>query len=51
MKIGFDIAREARELLFGGYAAFGAFALLQNLLSFFLILPEVRLGGLGFDFG
>ena len=46
MKIGFDIAREARELFVGGDAAFRSFALLQDLLSLFLILPEIRGAGL-----
>ena len=51
MKIGFDVARDARELFVGGDAAFGRFALLKNLLRLFLILPEVGLGGFDFEFG
>jgi uncharacterized membrane protein len=51
MQISLDIAGDARELLVGGDAIFGAFALLQNLLGFFLILPEVGLGADRFEFG
>jgi hypothetical protein len=51
VQIRFDVARYARELLVGAYAPFGAFALLQDLLRFFLILPEVRLGAAFFEFG
>jgi hypothetical protein len=51
MEIGFDIAGDSREFLFGGYAAFGNPAFLKNALGLFLILPEIRLRGLGFKFG
>jgi hypothetical protein len=51
VQVRFDVARNAGELLVGAYAAFGAFALLHDLLSFFLILPKVRLGAAFFEFG
>jgi hypothetical protein len=51
MHIRLDVARNAGELFVGGNAIFGAFALLQNLLGFFLILPEARLRAEGFEFG
>jgi hypothetical protein len=49
MHIRLDVARNAGELFVRGNAIFGAFALLQNLLGFLLILPETRLGAEGFE--
>jgi hypothetical protein len=51
MEIGFDIAGDSREFLFGGYAAFGNPAFLKNALGLFLILPEIGLRGLALQFG
>jgi hypothetical protein len=51
MQVSFDVTRNARELFVGGYATFRGFALLQDLLSFFLVLPEVWLRGTLFQLG
>jgi hypothetical protein len=51
MEIGFDIARDSRELLVCGYAAFGNPAFLKNALGLFLILPEIGLRGFVLQFG
>lgn len=49
VEIGFDVADGAREFFVGGNIAFGVFTLLQNSLSFFLVLPEGGIAGLGFE--
>jgi hypothetical protein len=51
MKIGFDVAQDAGQFSVGGQDCFGRLALLHHLLSFFLILPEIRFGYFLFDFG
>ena len=43
MKIRLDIAQRARELLVGRDDSFRDFALLENFLRLFLVLPEIRL--------
>jgi hypothetical protein len=39
------------ESHFGVYAVLNGFALLQGGLRFFLVLPEIRVAGFGFEFG
>jgi hypothetical protein len=51
VQVRFDVTRNAQELLVSGDATFRGLALLQDLLSFFLVLPEVRLRGALFQFG
>jgi len=41
MEIGVDVRKRAREFFFGGDAGFGVLALLEDGLSFLLVLPEV----------
>jgi len=41
-KIGFQVAALSREFLLGGDAVIGLFALLQDALRCFLVLPEIR---------
>ena len=50
-QVGFDVAFLRVESYFGVYAVFDGFALLQGGLRFFLILPEIRVAGFGFEFG
>jgi hypothetical protein len=40
MKIGFDVRNGAGELLLRGDVRFGTLALLENGLSFLLVLPK-----------
>jgi hypothetical protein len=50
-QVGFDVALLRVEGYFGVYAVFDGLALLQRGLRFFLILPEIRIAGFGFEFG
>jgi len=49
VEIGFDVADGARKFFVGGDVAFGVFALLQDSLGFFLVLPEGGIAGLCFE--
>jgi hypothetical protein len=49
MKIGFDVRDGARELLFRSDVGFSLFALLQNALCFFLVLPKGRVADFFFE--
>ena len=52
MEIGFDVARRcASSFSSAVHARFGRLALLQNALGLLLVLPEIGLRGLGFEFG
>jgi hypothetical protein len=51
MQVRLDVARDTRKLFVRRNAAFRAFALLQNLLRRFLVLPEVRLRSSLFEIG
>jgi hypothetical protein len=47
--VGFDIAGDRSEFVFGRDLFFGALAVAKNSLRFFLIIPEVGLGDAGFE--
>jgi hypothetical protein len=49
LEVGFYVARTARELFLGANSFLGGFALLQNALGLFLVLPEVGLRGFQFE--
>jgi len=49
VEIGFDVADGAREFFVRGNIAFRVFALLQDALGFFLVLPEGGIAGLCFE--
>jgi hypothetical protein len=48
MKIRFDVTQHAGEFLVGRKDLLGGFALLENFLGLFLIVPEIRLRGFFF---
>ncbi len=50
-EVGFDVALAAVEGGFGVYAVFDQLPFLQRGLGFFLILPEIRIAGFGFELG
>lgn len=43
-----DVARQAGKFFISGDGIFGALALFQDRLRFFLIVPEVGIGNAGF---
>jgi len=47
--VGFEIAGERGELVVGGDLVFGAFAVAQDGLRGFLIVPEIGLGDAGLE--
>jgi hypothetical protein len=49
VEIGFDVADGAREFFVRGNVAFRVFPLLQNSLSFFLVLPKGGIAGPCFE--
>ena len=49
MDVGFEIAGERGEFVVGGDLVFGAFAVAQDGLRGFLIIPEIGLGDAGFE--
>jgi hypothetical protein len=51
VEIGFDVAHFAIKRIFGGDAVFDYFALLQNGLGLFLILPEIGVADFFFEGG
>jgi hypothetical protein len=51
MEVSFDIAHFAIERVFGGYAVFDYFALLQDALGLFLVLPEISVAYFFFECG
>jgi hypothetical protein len=51
MEIGFDVAHFAIERVFGVDAVFDYFALLEDGLGFFLILPEIGVADFFFQCG
>jgi hypothetical protein len=51
MEIGFDVAHFAIERVLGVDAVFNYFALLEDGLRFFLVLPEICVADFFFDYG
>jgi len=51
MKVGFQVAQPAGQLLVGLEAVFGLLALLEDFLGLFLVLPEIRLAYFRFQAG
>jgi len=49
VEIGFNVADGTCQLVVRGDIAFRVFALLENCLSFLLILPETGIAGLCFE--
>jgi hypothetical protein len=49
LEIGFDVAHSAIERVFGVDAVFDLFAVLQDALSFLLVLPEIGVADFFFD--
>jgi hypothetical protein len=47
--VRFDIAGDGREFLVGSNLFFGAFAIAENGLRFFLVVPEIGLRYAGFE--
>ena len=47
--VGFQIARERCKLFIRSQRSFRALALSQDVLRFFLIVPEIRVGGAFFQ--
>jgi hypothetical protein len=47
--VGVDVARDAGEFFVGGDLVFGAFAVTEDGLGFFLVAPEIGVGGAGFQ--
>jgi hypothetical protein len=51
VKIGFDVTHLAIERVFRVDAVFDLFAVLQDALRFFLVLPEIGIADFFFDRG
>jgi hypothetical protein len=47
--VGFDVAGESLEFLIGGELVFYLLAVAENALGFFLIAPEIGVGGARFE--
>jgi hypothetical protein len=47
--IGFDVAGERFQFLIGCKLVFNALAVAEDALRFFLIAPEIRVGGARFE--
>jgi hypothetical protein len=49
MDVGFDVARRRGEFFVGANLFFGAFAVAENTLRSFLIIPERGVSDAGFE--
>jgi hypothetical protein len=47
--VGLDVAGDGSQLIFSGNLFFGALAIAENGLRFFLVVPEVGLSDAGFE--
>jgi len=47
--VGLDVAGAGGKFFVGGNLFFGALAISEDTLSGFLIAPEIRVGGAGFE--
>jgi hypothetical protein len=47
--VGVDVAADAGEFFVGGDLVFGAFAVAEDGLGFFLVVPEIGIGGASFE--
>jgi hypothetical protein len=47
--VGVDVTRNAGEFFVGGNLVFGAFAIAEDGLGFFLVVPEIGVGGASFE--
>jgi hypothetical protein len=51
VEISFDVAHFAIERIFGADAVFDLFAVLEDGLGFFLVLPEIGIANFFFERG